>query len=61
MHRVSTRLNFFEWQISFKLGSPKTAGRYLAALESTGLLRSEKVGKEKLYLNHQLMATLEAT
>lgn len=42
-----------------KLGSPKTAGRYLAELEKAGFLTSEKVGKEKLYLNHQLMATLE--
>lgn len=28
------------------------------ALESKGFLESEKVGKEKLYLNHRLMVIL---
>ena len=29
------------------------------ALEEAGFLVSEKVGKEKLYLNHRLMTVLE--
>lgn len=41
------------------LGTPKTVGNYLADLESAGFLTSEKVGKEKLYLNHRLMDILE--
>ena len=32
---------------------------YLMELEKSGFLISEKVGKEKLYLNHKLMAILE--
>ncbi|GGK20714.1 hypothetical protein GCM10007962_13560 [Yeosuana aromativorans] len=32
---------------------------YLIALEKEGFLISEKVGKEKLYLNHRLMSILE--
>lgn len=41
------------------LGTSKTVGNYLSDLEKTGFLISEKVGKEKLYLNHKLMAILE--
>ena len=44
--------------IDEKLGNPKTVGNYLNTLESKGFLKSEKVGKEKLYLNHRLMAIL---
>lgn len=40
------------------LGTPKTVGNYLIQLEKTGFLRSEKVGKEKLYLNFRLMDVL---
>lgn len=40
-------------------GTPKTVGNYLIALEEKGFLRSVKVGKEKLYLNHRLMEILE--
>jgi len=39
-------------------GTPKTVGNYLMALEAKGFLRSVKVGKEKLYLNHRLMKLL---
>ena len=41
------------------LGTPKTVGNYLMALEDKGFLKSIKVGKEKLYLNHRLMEILE--
>ena len=41
------------------LGSLKTVGNYLIALEKIGFLKSYKVGKEKLYLNHRLMKILE--
>ncbi|MBZ9650892.1 Fic family protein [Psychroflexus montanilacus] len=47
--------------VDAKLGTPKTVGIYLMELENTGFLISEKVGKEKLYLNHRLMAILEAS
>jgi Fic family protein len=40
------------------LGNPKTSGNYLRELEKAGLLRSEKVGKEKLYLNYRLLNIL---
>lgn len=45
--------------IEANLGTPKTVGNYLILLEKAGFLRSEKVGKEKLYLNHRLMNILE--
>ncbi|MFT4601060.1 MAG: Fic family protein, partial [Arenicella sp.] len=45
--------------INAKLGTAKTVGNYLIALEEQGILRSIKVGKEKLYLNHSLMKILE--
>ena len=45
--------------IDANLGTPKTVGNYLIALEKMGILKSKKVGKEKLYINHQLMQTLE--
>ena len=41
------------------LGTPKTVGNYLIALEEKGIMMSVKVGKEKLYLNHELMKILE--
>ena len=41
------------------LGTAKTVGNYLIALEEKGVLKSVKVGKEKLYLNHKLMEILE--
>lgn len=48
-----------QFLIDAKLGTPKTVGNYLMELEKYGFLISEKVGKEKLYLNHKLMAVLE--
>ena len=50
-----------QFLIDAKLGTPKTVGNYLIALEEAGFLVSEKVGKEKLYLNHRLMAVLETS
>src|SRR5690606_23099274 len=37
--------------IDIDLGTPKTVGNYLIALEEKGFLKSVRVGKEKLYLN----------
>jgi Fic family protein len=45
--------------IEIGLGTPKTVGNYLIALEEKGFLRSVRVGKEKLYLNPSLMNILE--
>ena len=45
--------------IEAKLGTPKTVGNYLIELEKIGILKSKKVGKEKLYINHKLMKVLE--
>ena len=50
-----------QFLIDAQLGTPKTVGKYLIELENEGFLYSEKVGKEKLYLNHRLMAVLEAS
>ncbi|MEZ4937406.1 MAG: Fic/DOC family N-terminal domain-containing protein [Crocinitomicaceae bacterium] len=41
------------------LGTPKTVGNYLIALEENGFLKSVRVGKEKLYLNQELMNLLD--
>lgn len=41
------------------IGNLKTVGNYLIALEENGFLKSEKVGKEKLYLNQKLLEILE--
>jgi Fic family protein len=46
--------------IDENIGNLKTVGNYLIALEENGFLKSEKVGKEKLYLNHQLLEILES-
>jgi len=43
------------------LGTLKTVGNYLSQLEHAGLLESEKLGKEKLYLNKALMNILANT
>ena len=45
--------------INEKIGNLKTVGNYLNALEENGFLKSVKVGKEKLYLNRQLLKLLE--
>lgn len=45
--------------IDAEFGTPKTVGKYLRALEEYGFLKSVKLGKEKLYLNHGLMEILD--
>jgi Fic family protein len=45
--------------IDENIGNLKTVGNYLIVLEENGFLKSEKVGKEKLYLNHRLLNILE--
>ena len=45
--------------INEKIGNPKTVGNYLIALEENGFLKSVRVGKEKLYLNQELLKILE--
>ena len=45
--------------IDENIGNLKTVGNYLIALEENGFLKSEKVGKEKLYLNPILLEILE--
>lgn len=45
--------------IDENIGNLKTVGNYLIALEESGFLKSVKVGKEKLYLNQQLLTILE--
>jgi len=41
------------------LGNKKTVGNYLKQLREKGFLKSEQVGKEKLYLNHRLLECLK--
>ncbi len=45
--------------ISAGIGNLKTVGIYLNELEKAGFLKSEHVGKEKLYLNTELMKILK--
>lgn len=45
--------------IDENIGNLKTVGNYLITLEENGFLKSEKVGKEKLYLNQKLLKILE--
>jgi Fic family protein len=45
--------------IDENIGNLKTVGNYLQKLEENGFLQSVKVGKEKLYLNQQLLKILE--
>jgi hypothetical protein len=42
-----------------KLGTSKTVGNCFMIFENRGFFKSGKVGKEKRYLNHRLMETLE--
>lgn len=44
--------------IDKNIGNSKTVGNYLMALEENGFLKSEKVGKEKLFLNEKLLELL---
>ncbi len=48
-----------QYLIDAGLGTPKTVGNYLISLEEKGFLKSIKVGKEKLYLNEELMNILD--
>ncbi len=48
-----------QFLIDAGLGNPKTVGKYLQSLENGGFLKSVAVGKEKLYLNYELMNILE--
>ena len=43
------------------LGTLKTVGNYLSQLEEAGVLVSEKLGKEKLYINKDLLNILAKT
>jgi Fic family protein len=43
------------------LGTLKTVGNYLSQLEGAGVLESEKLGKEKLYINKALLNILANT
>ena len=49
-----------QFLIDENIGNLKTVGNYLMALEENGFLKSEKVGKEKLYLNKTLLDILES-
>lgn len=51
-----TKRNFIE---AAGLGNIKTSGAYLKSLEEKGFLKSKTAGKEKLYLNFQLMEILK--
>jgi hypothetical protein len=42
-----------------QLVKKKTAGVYLSELERVGVFKSEKVGKEKLYINKKLFDILK--
>jgi Fic family protein len=42
------------------IGNMKTVGGYLNKLENAGFVKSEKIGKEKLYLNLELMKILKS-
>lgn len=43
------------------LGNLKTVGNYLKHLEQAGFLQSEQMGKEKLYINHNLLTILKTS
>lgn len=48
-----------KYLIDAQLGTAKTVGNYLQELEVHGFLQSVRIGKERLYLNHRLMALLD--
>ncbi len=54
-HLPYTKRSFLEEK---GLGNIKTAGNYLKLLEQNGFLKSELIGKEKLYLNTRFMDVL---
>jgi Fic family protein len=43
------------------IASRKTATKYLKSLEELGILSADKVGKEVIYINNQLMELLKST
>lgn len=45
--------------IDENIGNAKTVGNYLIALEENEILKSIRIGKEKLYLNQRLLKILE--
>ncbi|NOQ24047.1 MAG: Fic family protein [Bacteroidales bacterium] len=55
------RLPYIKRQTLYEsgLGTLKTVGNYLIQLEKEGFLKSEQIGKEKLYLNYKLMEILK--
>lgn len=55
-HLPYTKRSFLE---QAGIGNLKTAGSYLLQLEEKGFLRSETIGKEKLYLNTRFMDILK--
>jgi Fic family protein len=55
-HLPYTKRSFLEKE---GIGNLKTVGNYLMQLEKNGFLKSENVGKEKLYLNIRLMNILK--
>ncbi len=48
-----------QYLINKNIGTPKTVGNYLAELEKSGFLKSQKIGKEKIYINQALLQILE--
>ena len=48
-----------QFLIGAGLGTPKKVGNYLMSLGEKGYLKSVRLGKEKLYLSHELMKLLE--
>jgi|LakMenE01Jun11ns_1017448.scaffolds.fasta_scaffold9888088_1 Fic family protein len=46
--------------VDFGIAQLKTAGLYLSKLEEKGILKSEQIGKEKLYLNKKLIDILKS-
>lgn len=49
-----------QFLVEAEIAQLKTAGSYLAQLEKAGILKSENVGKEKLYLNKKLIDILKS-
>lgn len=48
-----------QFLVNAGLGTYKTVGKYLLKLEEAGILKSEQVGKERLFLNVKLMDILK--
>lgn len=52
-----TKTSVFEKELSI---SRKTAVSYLTQLESNGFIHSEKIGKERIYLNYRLLNLIKS-